>query len=117
MRNSETLWTFETANFRIEWNISPDDDVDTSFDETGETLEKLNSGEWFAFVSEMRCVHKQTGIELATDYLGGSIYANPKDFRDHIGAQGRWGSYFKDMVHSVCKDARKTLSQLQGVAA
>lgn len=114
----ETLWSFKTANFVIEWSVAPDDDVDISFDETGETQEKLASGEWLAFVSRMTVTHRETGAVLGEDFLGGSIYANPSDFRDHIGMQSRHnnhGSYFRDMVSGACKEARKELAKLQSL--
>lgn len=111
----EPMWSFETEHLRIEWAIAPDDDVDTSFDETGETVEKLNSGEWQAFMSRVQCVHKDTGAVLAVDYLGGSIYENPAEFRDHIGARGTYGSYFKDMVRTVCSEARANLRKMQTI--
>lgn len=111
----QTLWTFETAQLRVEWAIAPDECPDLSWDETGETREKLASGAWKCFISRMQCIHKATGAVLAEDYLGGSIYAQPLEFRDHIGAQGRWGSYFKDMVLRVCTEARAQLRTLQGM--
>ena len=36
MRNAETIWFFETVNFRIEFNAAPEDDLDLSWDDTGE---------------------------------------------------------------------------------
>ncbi len=114
----ETLWSFETKNLRIDWGVSPDDDVDLSFDETGETAEKIASGEWRAFNSRVRVTHRQTGAVLGADYLGGSIYANPRDFRDHIGLRTRTsncGSYFLDMVHSACREAREQLMALRDI--
>ena len=116
----QNMWSFETARFRIAWDIAPDEDCDTSFDETGETAEKVNSGEWSCFVSRM--VVELDGREIACDYLGGSIYANPAEFRDHIGikAKGRadghnYGSYFSDMVRTAIGDARKALGDMQAV--
>lgn len=114
MRYTE-MWSFETANLRVVWDITPDEDVDTSFDETGETQAKLDSGEWQAFMSRMRVLHKGTGAELGCEYLGGSIYADPAEFRDHIGARGKYGSYFKDMVGTACEEARESLRKLQTV--
>jgi hypothetical protein len=107
----ETLWTFRTKRFCIEWQIEPDYDGDFSFDETGETAEKVNSGEWQCFVSKM--VVYFDGEEIAADYLGGSIYENPADFRDHIGikAHDGCGSYFSDMVRQACSGARAVLKR------
>jgi hypothetical protein len=116
MRNSETVWTFETKAFRIECLFSPDEYVDTSFDETGETQENIASGLWYAFATEVRVIHKDTGAELGSDHLGGSIYANPLDFlSEHKGSRGRHGSYFKDMVGQAVSEARGNLRKLQGV--
>ena len=109
------MWSFETKNIRITWEIRDSDYPDLSFDETGETSEKVSSGKWVCFDSKMSATHIGTGVELASDYLGESIYANPKEFRDHIGAQGRYGSYFRDMVSSVCADARVTLRSMQSL--
>ena len=116
MRYAETLWTFETANLIVKWDVAPDLDVDTSFDETGEVDEKLSSGEWVAFESHVYVVHKETGTVLCEDYLGGSIYEDPKTFRDHFGmnANGH-GSYFSDMVRTACAEARKQLAALKSM--
>lgn len=112
-RFEEIVWTFETANYRVECLFSPDDDVDTSFDETGETDENLASGLWVAFQTEVRVIHKGTGAELGADYLGGSIYENPHDFlKQHRGSRGRWGSYFPDMVRSAIQEARKNRREI-----
>ncbi len=113
--NWETMWSFETANFRIEWAIAPDSDPDFSFDETGETADNVASGLWDCFVSRMSVIHVPTGETLGVDYLGGSIYEKPADFRDHIGAAGKYGSYFRDMVHSSVREARANLRKLQSV--
>ena len=114
MRTSwETLWSFNTAHFRVTWDIAPDDDCDTSFDETGETAEKIASGEWFCFVS--RVLVTLDGREVGCDYLGGSIYAEPREFRDHIGARGKYGSYFTDMVGEAISEARKNVAAMQSI--
>jgi hypothetical protein len=109
------MWSFETAQLRVEWSIAPEDDIDISWDETDETRDNLNSGLWVCFMSRMRVTHKDTGAELGCDYLGNSIYENPSEFRDHIGARGKYGSYFRDMVSSACKAARVTLRSLGSI--
>lgn len=113
MKTVTRMWKFETKNFLITWDIEPDEDVDASFDETGETQRKLDSGEWEAFESIMTCTYKPTGAVLAEEALCGSIYADPSEFRDHIGAQGKWGSYFKDMVLTVCHESRAAMIKMQ----
>lgn len=105
----DRVWAFETANFRVECYFAPDDDVDTSFDETGETQENLASGLWQAFRSEVRVIHKETGLKLGEDHLGGSIYEKPLDFiKEHYGCRPKgFGSYFPDMVREAIAEARR----------
>jgi hypothetical protein len=110
----QTMYKFKTKNFVLEWAIEPDYDCDFSFDETGETAEKVRSGEWECFSSRITVTHKATGAVLGEDWLGGSIYANPEDFRDHVGAQGKYGSYFRDMVSSAVSEARKEWAKFAG---
>jgi len=107
------MWQFSTKNFTVQWHIEPDSDCDTSFDETGEAQDKIDSGEWECFSSRIRVIHNETRTTLGEDWLGGSIYANPSEFRDHIGAQGKYGSYFNDMVHSAISEARRTWPDIQ----
>jgi hypothetical protein len=77
------IWKFETARFTVTMTAEPDYDVDLSFDETGEIREKLESGELQSFCA--KCAVCLDGNEIAADYLGSCIYANPDEFRDHIG--------------------------------
>lgn len=81
------MWRFETARFAVVWTIHGCYDLDLSWDTTGEVAEKLESGEYQAFDSEIAVY--LDGREIAADYLGGSIYADPADFRDHIGLSKR----------------------------
>ena len=106
--HAETLWTFKTRNFVVEWRISPCEYLDLSWCETGETRANLDSGLWQAFDSEMRVLYR--GEVVGVDYLGQSIYENPADFRDHIGMNARGhGSYFSDMVRAAIAEARANL--------
>lgn len=111
----QTIYTFNTKHFTIRMSCDYDQDCDTSFDETGETAEKINSGEWGAYVFHAEVIHRATGAVLGEDYLGNPIYEDPRQFRDHVGAQGRWGSYFKDMISSACSEARKALQSMQPI--
>lgn len=111
-----TLWTFETAHLRVSWQIEPDMDLDLSWDDSGEVADKIDSGEYTAFQSRISVTHKDTGAVLGETFLGGSVYADPEDFRDHLGSNaGRWGSYFSDMVREACKQARETLRVMQSI--
>lgn len=78
-----TFWTFETARFTVAAVACEDCDVDLSWDDTGETRAKIDSGEWQYFRVEMRVM--LDGRTIATDHLGGCIYETFADFRDHIG--------------------------------
>lgn len=109
MARYEEMWRFETARFAVIWDVTPSEDVDLSWDETGETAENLNSGLWVAFDSRMRV--ELDGVEIAADYLCGSIYEHIREFRDHVGMNARGhGSYFSDMVRTAVKEARKALA-------
>jgi hypothetical protein len=122
----ETIREFRTRNFSVIVEALPDDDTDLSWDDTGEVLAKFESGEYVAFCVRARVVHKHLG-ELAEDYLGGCIYANPAEFEDHRqcaaatrelrakGSSAVCGSYFADMVRTVCTEARAALRAAQSV--
>lgn len=124
-RAFELIREFRTARFVIRVEALPDDDLDLSWDGDGSTAEALNNGELIAF-----CAHATVfvdGHEVADDYLGGCIYKSLDDFMDHraVGAQNRklaaqgskarCGSYFRDMIRTVCADARKRVAELASV--
>lgn len=109
-----TIWTFRTRHFTVVVDCDYEDYPDLSWDETGEVLEKLESGEWGNYTMRARVIGPN-GEELSADYLGNSIYADPREFRDHVGSQGKYGSYFADMVHTVVTEARSALRSAQSV--
>lgn len=103
---SETIWTFETARFKVELILTACDSLDLSWCETGETAANLDSGLWTAFDSEVRV--SLDGRAIASDYLGQSIYEDPTDFgTDH---RKHSGNYFTDMVSQAVKEARDYLA-------
>jgi len=120
----ETLWTFKTRNFTVKWQVTACDDLDLTWCETGETAEKIESGEWVAFDS--RVIVYWQGREVGTDYLGQSIYADPQEFitghRDpdpmnrncsimrETRGQVCIGHYFPGMVRTAIAEARAALS-------
>lgn len=121
------MFRFETANFIVRATIEEDCDVDTSFDETGETAEKIDDGEWQAFHTTVTVTTK-SGVLLGRDDLGGSIYGKPADFftahRDP-NAMNRNSSimratkgnvvichYFPSMVSEAVAAARKTMANM-----
>lgn len=110
----ENVWTFDTARFRVTLDCAPETDVDISWDETGETADKLDSGEWLCLQFRVRVTCD--GREIGCDYLGNSIYADPAEFRNHIGLAAKsradgcnYGSYFSDMMRTAIAEARATL--------
>ena len=105
------VWKFRTAQFTVTLDCTEETDPDLSWDETGETAEKIANGEWYNLTFRV-CV-KWNGAEMGVAYLGNSIYANPEDFRDHIGMNGKgYGSYFSDMVREAIEKARRYMSQM-----
>ena len=106
----ETVWSFSTARFNLYLEAAPEPDPDLSWDDTGETQENIADGTWTNYLFRVRL--EMDGIEIATDYLGNSIYANASDFRDHLGIKKlgeNYGSYFAGMVRHVCIEARQII--------
>ena len=102
-----TMWEFKTKNFRVEWRIRRDTFDGRYMDKSlaDECRKKIRTGEWKCFESEVVVIFK--GRELSAEYLGGSIYANPADFRDHFGMNHKGhGSYFSQMVREAARNAR-----------
>lgn len=113
------IWEFKTKNFIVRMSCEYEQhSLDLSWDETGEVCEKLASGEWQAYTFHAEVIERATGATIGEDYLGESIYANPEDFRDHVGlaiksrADGRnYGSYFMDMIREAISEARKSYAK------
>lgn len=115
MTRQTTRWRFATRNFVIAWITEPDD-LDTNYmekDLAEECRQKVRSGEWKCFSSTVRITCRHTGKILGEATLGNSIYANPDEFRDHLGIrqQPGAGSYFSDMVREAINEARRVLPQ------
>jgi len=110
------MWKFNTAHFTVEWLIERDvlntDYMDPCL--ANECRVKVRSGEWKCFTSTIRVVHRATKRVLSESYLSNSIYAEPSEFRDHFGMNGKgYGSYFSDMVREAVADARKSFPAFQ----
>lgn len=120
-----TIREFKTRNFTVRVTAQEEDDLDLSFDDDGSVREAIDRGELTAFCAKAAVYYR--GNELATDYLGGCVYKSIADFMDHKecgkqnklyaakGETGRCGSYFTDMVKTVCREAREELRMLQDV--
>jgi hypothetical protein len=113
LKNNEkmNIYTFRTKNFKITVDAEEEFEPDFSFDETGETTrEKVESGEWVCFIAVTRVFYH--GSEIAIKYLGNCIHADPREFRDHVGSAGKWGSYFTDGIHEAIKEARAHFAKM-----
>lgn len=106
-----TIYEFETKNFRLEVNALPEYGLDFSeWDENlkKEVLTKLDNATLCCFCVQALLIDKQTGQELASDYLGQCIYSDYQDFKDNLGINHKKsGSYFSDMIHTVLRDGRE----------
>lgn len=113
---AQVMWKFRTKNFTVQWKIAPDD-LSTAYMEPSlaeECRRKVRSRQWKCFQSEVTVIHNGTRFVLGETFIGNSIYANPKDFRDHFGmSKGGYGSYFRDMVLEAIRQARSNFPELQ----
>jgi hypothetical protein len=107
----DNIWSFKTKNFRVDYDVTDDADLDLSWDDDGSAREGLESGKYVAFVARVSVHYK--GQKLSVDYLGGCIYESPEAFMNHrgINRHEHCGSYFSDMVHSVVVQARKSMCE------
>ena len=120
-----TIREFKTRNFTVRVTAQEEDALDLSVDDDGSVREAIDRGELIAFCAKAAVYYR--GNELATDYLGGCVYKSIADFMDHKecgkqnklyaakGETGRCGSYFTDMVKTVCREAREELRMLQNI--
>lgn len=112
----DALWTFETKNFQVRWRIS-DDVLDVTHMEpelAAQCRRNVASGKWQCFESIVEVKHLATGLILGEAYLGNSIYADPRKFRDHFNMTKKGhGSYFRDMVTEAIAEARKNYGNLK----
>ena len=125
MQTIGVIREFHTKQFSVIIDAVEDYDLDLSFDDTGEVMEKLESGEYVGFAVRARVL--LDGTEIAADYLGGCIYESIDAFMDHRecgkqnreyaaqGKEGRCGSYFHDMIRTAIAEARGYLLALKYV--
>lgn len=127
------MYRFRIGRFEVRADTAPADDLDLSWCETGETADKLESGQWEAFDTCVSVWLK--GAKIGEDWLCGSIYETPADFfSDHRSADPMnrncsvmraargdnvvIGHYFPDMVREAVAAAREWLaSAAMGKAA
>jgi len=68
-----------------------------------ELAEKIESGELVYFCANVRAY--KNGIELSSEYLGGCLYADEKDFINN-------DCYYGDMVAAAIENARAAIKAL-----
>ena len=120
-----TMWRFTIGRFTVKAEIEESQDLDLSWDDTGEVREKLDSGEFVAFDTKVSVW--LNGCEIGTDWLCQSIYADASDFfADHrdpdpmnrncslmraaLGDRVCIGHYFPNMVREAISEARAWLA-------
>lgn len=115
----QELRTFKRGQFTVTAHAVVDYDIDTSFDETGEVQQKLDSGEYSGFGVIVTVEHDQLG-EVGSDSLWGCIYESYDAFMDHKGIRAlsrkdncNYGSYFSDLISGAISEARTNIKQLQ----
>jgi len=126
MQTIDTIRTIKAGRFTVRVTAEEEHDIDLFFDEDGSVSRAIDNGELMVFCAKAACY--LDGLELATDYLGNCIYASPREFMDHLGIRahnaklsaeaGRrvvCGSYFTDMIHTVIREARQAVRDLQCV--
>lgn len=118
-----TIREFRTANFRVIVDAIEEESPDLSWDDTGETAANIDLGHLIVFCARARVIHDELG-ELSADYLGNCVYESLPAFMDHklcgvetrklraAGSQAICGSYFADMVATVCAEARKRWQEI-----
>jgi hypothetical protein len=127
MECGDLIWSFETANFKVQLWARPESDLDLSWDDDNSVRENLESGAFVAFCANVRVIHKPTLATLGEDYLGSCIYESPSDFMDHreCGAQNRayaargetarCGSHFTQMIHEAIENTRTEVARMQTI--
>jgi hypothetical protein len=124
-RTMRTVWEFNTDRFSVSLQVEQDCGYQyDGDDEGGETQAALDSGEYVAFNS--RVVVELDGVEIASDSLCGSVYADMEEFwtahrdpdpmnrncsimRASRGSNVAICHYFPDMVRIAIAEARTYL--------
>lgn len=121
-----TIREFRTKHFSVIVDAIDEDYPDLSWDETGETQDKIESGEYILFCARARVIHVDLG-EIGSDYLGNCVYESLESFEDHrecaaytrelrkSGNNAVCGSYFADMVAESIRQARETLRNAHNI--
>lgn len=109
MQHWETLDARTVDGFEIvcskTWDDThPRDCFDDSIDDINEICRKIDAGllDWFVVrVEAYKC-----GILLGSEYLGGCLYEDAKDFIKEDE------DYYKDLIYSAVKQANEAIAEL-----
>lgn len=121
----ETIWEFETKNFRVSLAVGPCDEDPRDHFEFPEQLDFAMSDDpahWFDAAVHVHC----NGITVGSDYLGCCSYNSFDEFisghrdadpenRNTLAQKAKNTvvcHYFPDMVNSAIANARETLARL-----
>ncbi len=96
--------TFKTKNFIIAITAEVDDDLDYSWDETGEVEAKVASGKWLSFAARASVWFR--GVRIGEDWLFGCIYEREQDLDR---------GYQRDLVREAIREARAFLESAAAV--
>lgn len=131
--NAETVWEFETANYRVALEIAPEDmDPAESFSEQ-EDIDSVRNGDVTWFCASV-VVYGADGEELGRDSLGGCAYNSVEEFytahrdRDPMNRncsvmRAARGSnvviceYFSSMVREAIDSARRAMARRTAIYA
>lgn len=124
---TETVWEFETVNYRIALELSPEETDPKDLFQFQEDIDAIHNGDvaWFA----ASVVVYKKGHEIGRDALGGCAYKTAEEFytshrnRDPMNRNcslmraARGDNvvichYFPDMVRLAIEDGRRTLTDL-----
>lgn len=125
MHISDTIYRFKIGRFEVRLNIQPAMDLDLSWDETGETAERIERGELIAFDAQAAVF--LNGALIGADYLSGNIYESAQDFisghrdpdpmnrncsimRAERGENVAVCHYFPGMIREAIREAREWMS-------
>ena len=110
MKYFEKIHETKKSGFSIVVSVAPEDihprDVfDDSINDIADICDRIDRGllDWFI----VRVETYKAGVLLGTDYLGGNLYDNARQFITESGG------YFEDMVHEAIAEARLTLEELR----
>jgi hypothetical protein len=105
MTHWELIHEEQSAGFDIRFyaapeDVHPRDCFDDTVDDIAEICRKIDIGVHHWFIAKVTA--SKHGIELASDYLGGNLYTDARDFVSE-------DDYYADMRARVIDEAKQTI--------